>query len=252
MKTIFLLIILLIPSLIFSQEKVVKQNSSDAFTELEENKLTLRFFNALNGNPIEGAKVEIEKSGNYDTDFEGRTFFDIPEDGKYKITFVHPEYITSRFEIEIMANTLFFNRFSISPRMPVGTLRVVLDWSDKPSDLDSHIEKQNGYHISYRNTMATSDGIAKLDHDAMQGYGPETITVKIVDANAVYEYYVYDFSNQRNKHSTLLSNSKASVKVYGGNNELLEVFKIPENIGGDTWRVFKLINGRIEIINSVE
>ncbi len=252
MKMIFLFLILLIPSIIFSQEQEVKSKSSDALTEMEENKLTLRFFNALNGSPIEGGKVMIGKSGNYETDFDGRVFFDINEDGKFNVTFTHRDYITSKFEIEIMANTLFFNRFSVSPKMPVGTLRVVLDWSDKPNDLDSHLEKQGEYHISYRNTTETSDGIAKLDHDATSGYGPETITVKIIDPNAVYDYYVYDFSNRRNKQSSSLSASKASVKIYGGDNELLQVFKIPENAEGDTWKVFKLRSGRIDIVNVVE
>ncbi|MBK6681726.1 MAG: hypothetical protein IPG53_17880 [Ignavibacteriales bacterium] len=88
--------------------------------------------------------------------------------------------------MEVMAGTIIRNRYSISPKMPLGYLRVVLDWGDSPRDLDAHLVKTNGYHISYRNMMVSADGVAKLDRDDLDGQGPETITATSIDKNGEY------------------------------------------------------------------
>ena len=68
-------------------------------------------------------------------------------------------------------------------KLPSGETRLVLNWGSQPGDLDSHlltpeIEGQN-YHISYSNRgSANSAPYATLDTDDVNGYGPETITIK--------------------------------------------------------------------------
>jgi len=236
-----------------AQDKKQKEKISDAFVEMESGELVLRFFDAITGNPVADGNVEIQTMGEFTTDFEGRILF-IPteENAVLRIRFSHPKYITSQFDIEIMAGALFFNRFSVSPKMPLGSLRVVIDWSDKPSDLDAHFVKVNNYHISYRNKKVSEDGIAKLDRDDTDGFGPETITTKNIDKNSVYYFYVTDFTNLHNSNSVQLSKSKCNVKIYGRDNELLNVLKVPENIAGDYWHVFKIINDGIIIINEIK
>lgn len=231
----------------------VRTKSIDVFEELETGNLTLRFSNALTGKPIDGGTVVIEQAGEYVTDDEGKVIFAPPaDDGIFRVTFRADGYIPTEFPIEILAGTLFFNRVSISPMMDIRFVRIVVDWDKEPRDLDAHFVKQgaNGYHLSYRNMKVLADGSGMLDIDAMQGYGPETITVKEVSTNSVYEYSVRDYSNQNNKRSTGLSDSKATVKVYG-DGRLLKVFRVPQKKEGTVWNVFRIEMGQIREIHQI-
>lgn len=249
---LFLMISLLCLGTISAQnEQEINKSADDAFKEMEEGQLTLRFADALNGKPIKGGKVTIKGIGDFESDFEGRVFFGTEElNKKFLVLFTHKDYIDTEFELEIMAGTIFRNRFSISPKMPIGYLRVVLDWGDKPRDLDAHFVKQNAYHISYRNMMVSADGVAKLDRDDLDGNGPETITATSVDKNSEYLFFVHDYTNQNDKSGTKLSNSVASVKVYG-DNRLIQIFNITPDKSGVVWKVFKLVNGMVVPVNEV-
>lgn len=247
MKLIFF-ILLIISSILEAQ---VRSRSVDVFEELETGNLTLRFFNALNGLPIEGGSVAIEKTGEYFTDDEGKIVFPPPdEDGVLQVSFTAGGYVPTQFPIEIMAGTIFFNRISVSPVLDIKFLRVVLDWSKEPLDLDAHFVKKDGYHLSYRNMRVLADGTGLLDIDAMKGYGPETITVHEISNRAAYEYSVYDYSNQRMQNSKELSRSKATVKVYG-DGKLLNIFQVPREKEGNVWKVFKIEQGQVREIRQV-
>ncbi len=226
--------------------------AEDAFNEIETGELSLYFFNALNGEPITDGNVELEGIGILKTDHQGKiTFLPVEDEYIQTIVFEADKYIKSAFDVEINAGTLFFNRFSVSPVMDINYFRVVLDWDKKPNDLDAHFERKGAYHISYRNTRTLSDGRGQLDIDDTNGYGPETITVTRVEQDGSYEYFVEDYSNRSDRKSSALSKSKAVVKVYG-NGELLNVIKIPKKQKGNIWRVFKVENGKVISINSVE
>jgi len=246
----YLLIILIscFQSSIAQQKKTM--DIDDAFNEMG-GKLSLHFFDAITGKPIPNGAVNIEKIGDFSSDLDGTVQFDIPEqDDAYKVVFTKDGYIESTFKIEIVVGTIFFNRFSISPQMPVEKLRIVLDWDQSPNDLDAHFLKQGRYHVSYRNMRISSDKITMLDRDDMDGFGPETITSTKIDKEAVYNYLVHDYSNRNNPQSDLLCKSKATIKVFG-NNQLLYVFQIPKEIVGTTWSVFKITNGKIISINQI-
>jgi len=226
-------------------------DQTSIWDELDKNELTLIFSNALTGDPISDASVNISGIGDYKSDYEGRAHFPIPsEDGHYQVIFMKEGYIKTVFKIEIMAGTLFFNRFSISPTMPLEYLRVVLDWGENPRDLDAHIIKRGSYHISYRKMKVSDDRVTKLDRDDVDRYGPETITSNRIDENAVYNYFVHDYSNRRSSSSKKLSESKACIKIYG-NNSLLRVFHIQREQIGTYWDVFKIENGAIIPVNVV-
>jgi uncharacterized protein YfaP (DUF2135 family) len=127
----------------------------------------------------------------------------------------------------------------------LGALRIVLDWDKSPADLDLHLVKSGGYHISYHNTIVASDGSAQLDRDDQDGYGAETITINRTDNNAVYTCYVHDYSNSSKNNSRYLSRSKAVVRVYN-NNELTDTFYIPRDVKGNKWTVFQIRNATVE------
>lgn len=237
---------------VFAQNEEINKNADDALKELEEGALTLRFADALTGKPIKGGKVMIKGVGDFESDFEGRVFFTTEEvNKKFFVRFTHKDYIETEFEMEVMAGTIFRNRYSISPKMPLGYLRVVLDWGETPRDLDAHLVKTNGYHISYRNMLVSADGTAKLDRDDTDGQGPETITATNVDQNGEYLFFVHDFTNQHSPSSTKLSNSAASVKVYG-DNRLIQIFNITPDKQGVVWKVFKIVNGMVSPVNEMQ
>jgi hypothetical protein len=153
--------------------------------------------------------------------------------------------------ITIEAGTLFENnRFSISPIMDINDFRVILDWGEKPQDLDAHFEKHDAYHISHRNNRVLADGEGRLDRDDLDSFGPETITVKKITSESTYRYYVHDFTNSAEPTSKQLSKSRASVKVYG-EGRLLNVFNIPRGVRGVYWNVFAIKNGRVVETNQV-
>lgn len=246
-KLLFLLLLML--GTLYGQvdnKKTTKEKSADTFSEIGNGNLTLHFFDALSGKPIKDANIEIEGIGNVKTDFNGRAYFKLDDmDRKLIVKFIHPDYITSEFDISIMVGTVFLNRFSISPKMAVGKLRVVLDWGNSPEDLDAHLVKYDSYHISYRNMSESDDKEAKLDRDDTDFYGPETITVNAIDKDANYRFYIFDYSNRSNDSSIQLSNSKATIKIYGGDNELLGVKNVPSDLIGNQWNVFEIINGKL-------
>lgn len=238
--------ILILSVSIFGQVDDVRKKFQDAKTRLEDEKLTLRFTNALTGGPIDEANVSIGELGEFTTDFEGKVLFPVPEDGTYITTFEKEGFITSKFNVEVKVGIILYNRHSISPKIPFGSLRVVLDWAKNPRDLDAHFVKDDGYHVSFRNMKVTSDGVARLDRDDLDGEGPETITANSIDDNGSYNYFIHDYSNRNSNDSRKLANSSASVKVFGGDNELLRVYSIPGDVIGNKWEVFKIVDGTIK------
>ncbi|MDP8237632.1 MAG: hypothetical protein P9X24_00955 [Candidatus Hatepunaea meridiana] len=245
-----LLVIVLFISIDLSFGQLTREHIDDVFRELESEELTLRFFNALNGDPISSAYVVIEGVGDFISDYEGKVVFSIPPDSSYKVVFMREGFIKSAFKIEIMAATLFFNRFSVSPTLPLGSVRIVLDWDETPNDLDAHLIKQGEYHISYRKMRVSTDGVSRLDRDDTNGFGPETITTNQIDDNAVYRYFVHDYTNRSSNSSRRLSGSKGSIKVYSGS-ELLNVYNVPQEMTGNYWHVFNIINGQIAPVNNI-
>ena len=227
--------------------QVDKKRVEDAFHELDTGEMTLRFHNALNGEPIVGAKIVLAEKETFMTDSAGKFTRPMPEDGYYTVEFSKKGFIPAKFEIEIAAGTLVFNQISVSPDLPLGHIRVVVDWGRRPADLDAHLVKRGGYHISYHNMKEANDGGAKLDRDDRTGLGPETITISKLDQKGEYTYYIHDYSNRLNKGNTWLSNSNAHVKVFG-NNQLLHVYRVPGGKKGTYWPVFKIRDGGIKTI----
>jgi hypothetical protein len=213
--------------------------------------IPLRFTNALDGKPIEGATVDVAGIGVFVTNLAGIISFPEQEDGFYTLVFSKAGFITTELEFEVKLNNVFSNRISISPVMRGEYLRIVLDWTQTPPDLDLHLEKNprpdgsRGYHLSYWNMHSADDGSAQLDRDDRDGFGPETITVLETDLARVYQVYIIDYTNQNSGSSRALSNSGAVVRVYNRNG-LVAAFTVPPNRAGNRWNVFRIVNGSVE------
>ena len=236
------------PICVSSQYKKMLDVLEDTQTEQSEGKFSLRFFDAKTGEVVNDAKISIQGVGDFTTDLVGKVVFNKLQDAKYAVKFSKEGYISAVYEFEVIAETIFFNRFSVCPRTELGALRIVLDWDKSPADLDLHFVKEGAYHISFHNTIATADGIAKLDRDDQDGYGAETVTINKIDNNATYTCYVNDFTHNTKNQSRDLSRSKAVVRVYN-NNELTDTFYVPQNKAGNKWSVFQII--KADVIGSM-
>ncbi|MBA4382487.1 MAG: hypothetical protein C0406_07975, partial [Sideroxydans sp.] len=56
-------------------------------------------------------------------------------------------------------------------------MRIVLNWGELPSDLDSHLIFPSN-HIYFNSKTGSTSSDAKLDVDDTTSYGPETITIE--------------------------------------------------------------------------
>ncbi len=192
-------------TLTFSQIDKMKDVLDD---EMDTNSFTLRFINALDGEPVMGAVVELDGIGLYETDMEGKIKFPkMEEDGDIGVHFKAEGYIPTDVNVEVVAGTIFNNRISVSPEMAIEYVRIILDWGRHPRDLDAHFTKDKQYHISYRNMKVSDDGIATLDRDDTDSFGPETITIKEIDTDSHYMFWVQDFTNRDDNNSKSLSKS---------------------------------------------
>jgi len=220
--------------------------------ELEmEGSLSLWFTDADTGKPVPEALVAIENTGSTKTDSDGLAIFPVINDGEYAFIFQEDGYITTKNTFFVRGGTIFRNKFSIPKLRQIDHIKIVLDWSATPADLDAHLVKDNGYHISYRNTKTSSDNTAWLDKDALYGYGPETVTVTQVDRGAVYHYFVHNYSNRNAANDSRLAQSRAAVRVYI-NNRFYATYQIETGKTGTTWHVFDIVNGEIRPTNRFE
>lgn len=258
MKKFLLLLVLSLPITLFSQVEDdfdadfenMMQVLDDEITFQEEGLFSLRFSDAENDDPVKDATITINGVGTYTTDAQGLVRFPKQKDGKYNFTFKKDGYIAADFTFEIVAEMIYFNRFSVSKLMDLGQIRIVLDWSSSPKDLDIHLEKAGEYHIAYHHMRVSNDRTARLDRDDMDGQGPETITITDVDENASYNCYVHDYSNRNNTSSKKLSKSKGRISVYH-NNRLEFTLDVPTEKEGTRWDTFQLNNGMFSKLNTI-
>lgn len=211
--------------------------------------IPMRFANALNGEGISGGVLRVDGVGNFTTDNRG--IIQMPEipDGPYRSVFSKEGFITTPIEFRVQLGAVLFNWFSISPGLDGQAYRFVLDWGERPADLDMHLEKRGGYHISYGNMHSASDGSVKLDRDDRNGYGPETITVNQMEPAGVYDLYVEDYSNRQSPGSNMLSRSGAVIRVYR-DNQLAHTFSVPSSTG-IRWNVLRIERNQIQAINTL-
>ena len=140
----------------------------------------------------------------------------------------------------------------------IGTsddLKIVLTWSDLPRDLDSHLYTSKGNHIYYSNKYEygydDSNEYKKfidLVIDDTSGWGPETTTIYEYTPG-VYTFKVNDYTNRWDSNSYELSQSRAVVKVYKGDQEL-QTFVVPTEKKGTVWNVFSY-DTRTDTITSI-
>ncbi|MBN4046806.1 carboxypeptidase regulatory-like domain-containing protein [bacterium AH-315-P07] len=131
---------------------------------------------------------------------------------------------------------------SLSPTLPEGQFRIVLEWGETPSDLDSHLTgpDQAGsgrFHMYYADKTPDGSDHVQLDLDDVSSFGPETTTIRQT-LPGIYIFSVHDFSNSGSTTSTAMSNSNARITLY--TSEGSQIFYITPNITATVWTVLKI------------
>ncbi|MBU3916115.1 hypothetical protein KKA14_11325 [bacterium] len=199
------------------------ENKADlGFAELDE-KITLSFKDAVNCSALTDAVVELDGKA-YKTDLMGEmalplAFVEKMDDRDLLMVIKKEGYIPLNTYFRIMAGSVWQKRFLLSPRIPIGQMRFVLQWGPNPLDLDLHLKGED-FHISYRDKK-NSASMARLDQDAMRGYGPETITLERIEDGKTYQVFVHRYSPDGKL------NNKAQVYVYK-DNRLDKIINLPE------------------------
>lgn len=138
--------------------------------------------------------------------------------------------------------------YALSPVLKnLNSMRIVLNWGENPSDLDSHLSYKN-QHIYWDKKQGLS---ANLDVDDTDSYGPETVTIEKRLENQYYVYSVHDFSDRESPDTRNLANSQAKVMVYAGES-LIRSYYVPTGKAGNLWTVFRISpEGEIQDINQI-
>lgn len=117
------------------------------------------------------------------------------EDGSIPIAISADGYITMKMQVTFSFGIPRLSRFLLSPKMPPGSARFVLQWGEWPKDLDLHL-KSDDFHVSYRNKR-NIPGKAALDRDDKDGFGPETITLEKISVGETYTVFVDNYSEEK-------------------------------------------------------
>ncbi|MBN2280483.1 MAG: carboxypeptidase regulatory-like domain-containing protein [Candidatus Marinimicrobia bacterium] len=216
--------------------------------------------NALNGEPIEGAVVQVaglsditDSNGNYEIQNVPpgeltANFYGLPTTGNAPLTVnfydnsaSDAQTVTagaegfagySNSQVIITAGSTVTLDISLSPVLTSGKMRFVLNWDDDPRDVDSHLytPEIEGFtrHIYWSNKGNESEApFATLDHDDTDGYGPETTTIHDFFPGK-YSYWIYKYTGNQE-----LSQSNSVVQIYGENG-LIRTLNVPSG-GSERW-----------------
>ena len=214
----------------------------DVFSELDET-IILSFKDAVDCKPIDKLTVSL---GEQTFSSDERGFLTLPieafeeiDDEDLFIKVTRKGYIPLKTNLRVRLGTVIDKRFLMSKDLPINNVRFVLQWGDLPQDLDLHLLAKD-WHISFRDKKNVPKK-ARLDKDALRGYGPETITMERIDSGAEYTLYVDNFSVGDD------INNEAIVYVYA-NNRLEKVVRLPDTMKRAV-KILEIKNGQISYIN---
>lgn len=226
--------------------------------------------NAVTGSGISDITMTVYKGWNMttgqpvdtiSTDSTGRYSVTLPI-GNYTILLEKDGYVSKHFNVAVTKVGNNSCGTSMNPdadsSIELGDMRIVLRWTDEPSDLDSHLwgptaDGESMFHIYFGDMSYYENGIrhAFLDIDDVNYEGPETTTVYNMTANGTYSFFIHNYTYCDYTASTSLANSGAYVEVYMGE-QRIATYHVPTSGVGNVWHVFDFDaeNGTITGINT--
>ncbi|MGF1751873.1 tandem-95 repeat protein [Vibrio cionasavignyae] len=216
----------------------------------EATTVTGTVLNSENGQPIVGAEVTLsDEVGNTTTvltDAQGHYSVSGSVFEQGTITIEQEGAITNSFLVPA-GETTDSGVISLSDVLETTDMRIVVTWGASPRDMDNHLwlyDTDTGAeldHIFYGDmNHDLSGGTVQQDVDDTSGHGPETITVpNYQDANM--HYSVHNFTSRSWDVDGV---DEVQVQVFVGDT-LVQTFtpELPENISGDHWHVFDVVDG---------
>lgn len=148
-------------------------------------------------------------------------------------------------DLEFNSGTNDLGQTSTSETLAEGQIRLVLEWGQNPSDLDSHLTGPDGqggrFHVYYIDQEYPADSsTAFLDVDDVTSFGPETTTINTL-REGTYRYSVFNFSNSQDDGAVGIDNSPAKVTVFDSDGQRATYSPPPASDGdGNTWRVLEI------------
>lgn len=209
----------------------------DATTGEGVDNVTLRFregFGNTTGEVVE--EIISDDYGSYKIDLDS---------GDYTVEVVAEGYIIEFFDITIHSWFLSDElSFTISPELKAGEIRIVLEWDATPRDLDSYLfgTSSDGQRVRVCFTDMNMDGVASLDVDCMNGYGPETMT--IYDVGGTYQFVVADYNL-----TGTMAMMGATVKIYMPGESQPTIVDICSSAEND-WLVCTISDGKLYVENT--
>ena len=141
---------------------------------------------------------------------------------------------------------------SLSPTIPAGGMRLVLNWSPSPQDLDIHLttpEIEGTEYEIWSNEKGSPDSppYVLLDVDAANGFGPETITIHQLKSGT-YRCFVFNYSELPD-----LTGSAGVVQIYDSDG-LKNTVTVPAAGTGLYWYVCDIdgANGNVTVVNTIQ
>jgi hypothetical protein len=160
----------------------------------------------------------------------------------YTITVELDGYITMTKEVAVSGEIAVgqIGDFASSKVLGAGDWRVILQWAEEPSDLDSWTYFGRGHSTSVKwygkyGYDPVSGIQVWLDRDDVDGVGPETTTIKNADTCVGEDDCLIWFmvNNHAYWDSTKMDQAQGTITVYHGDSVAAK-YKIPECIGPDT------------------
>jgi len=217
-------------------------DASDLYGRVNDANIFIRKgLNNINGELYK--KTSIISHGNY-------IIQDLPA-GYYTLEFQAPGYIPNYFNVSVVGGkTIFDNNITLSRILSNPTdIRVVLNWSDSLLDLDACLsgslnsgEVFQSFHQKAK-TSEIKNLSEQISFDLISNsalMGPETITIKHPTPGDRYQYTVKDQTNKDSNNCSAISNSKAVVVVYQGEQEITRL-AVPPNGKGKYWYAFEIL-----------
>ena len=221
-----------------------------------------RIINALSDDGVGGLALRLRSGINVRTGTivaqatsgsDGSYAFSRIAAGNYTIEASGDGYEATYFTVTVIGGADSNKNGFISPIVPSGETRIVLDWGADPPDLDAHLTgptPDGGRFHTYWEAKDHSYGgfsYAKLDHDDTQGFGHETTTI-YRQLPGTYRFTVHDYSNQGDSSNLeLAQRSGAIVRIFTGSKS--QAVPVPSGGTGTAWTVFEMSGSAITLIN---
>jgi hypothetical protein len=246
---------------------VLAPDLGDAATDDESRNcadLTVMVNNAVTGEGIPYASVDIGGGNMLQADEWGAVSSTGLSEGTMEVSVSAEGFGSSAMHIPLICtdegNSIAFNLNPTEGENALSSneIRAVLSWGLDPTDLDAHFtgpspgqpadfaNEEERFHMYWNAEIATGGGVALLDVDDVDSYGPETITLSPAMGETqlrpgTYRYTVYHYAGLG------MIDDSVTVELYVGTDSA-RTFKPPvddngimfPDTEGNIWTVFEL------------